>query len=135
MLSGISQEQDYLLKWLLMAGLDPLEMLQTSRDKPLPGIVEQVMNGSVLRLTLLPDFHPINVMVAGVQAPSMGRRPPPPAAPAAAANGEASESKTAASVAAAASSASEHLRNSPPLTLRISHPYPSPLTLHFSLFT
>ena len=102
------------------AGLDPLEMLQTSRDKPLPGIVEQVVNGSVLRLTLLPDFHPINVMVAGVQAPSMGRRPPPVSAPAeSTANGDTSKPAaaptTAASVAAAASSSGAIPPPPPPL--------------------
>jgi len=38
------------------------------------GIVEQVINGSTLRVTLLPSFYSVVVSVAGVQAPSMGRR-------------------------------------------------------------
>lgn len=39
-------------------------------------VVEMVTNGSTLRVTLLPDLTSATVMVAGVQCPSMGRRPP-----------------------------------------------------------
>jgi staphylococcal nuclease domain-containing protein 1 len=57
------------------------------------GIVEAVLNGSTLRLTLLPERTPVTVTLAGVQCPSMGKRPPPAAAaaPAPEANGAAAE--------------------------------------------
>jgi staphylococcal nuclease domain-containing protein 1 len=64
------------------------------KGKPVAGLVEAVLNGSILRLTLLPDRTPVTVAVAGVQCPSMGKKAPAPAAAesngtAAAANGEA----------------------------------------------
>ncbi|KAF8068404.1 elongation factor G [Scenedesmus sp. PABB004] len=60
------------------------------KGKPVAGVVEAVLNGSTLRLTLLPERTPVTVAVAGVQCPNMGKRPPPAAAPApAAANGDA----------------------------------------------
>eukprot|EP00210_Caulerpa_lentillifera_P002078 g1993.t1 len=40
------------------------------------GIVEQVLNGSLLRVTLLPEFHNMLIAVAGVQSPSMNKRGP-----------------------------------------------------------
>lgn len=57
------------------------------------GVVEAVLNGSTLRLTLLPERTPVTVTLAGVQCPSMGKRPPPAAAaaPAPEANGAAAE--------------------------------------------
>jgi hypothetical protein len=55
------------------------------------GIVEAVLNGSTLRLSLVPDRTPVTVALAGVQCPSMGKRPPPAPAPAAEANGSAPE--------------------------------------------
>lgn len=60
---------------------------------PCAGLVEAVLNGSTLRLTLLPERTPVTVTLAGVQCPSMGKRPPPPAAaaPAPEANGSAPE--------------------------------------------
>lgn len=86
------------------------------------GIVEAVLNGSTLRLTLLPERTPVTVTLAGVQCPSMGKRPPPAAAAAAPApeangsapaangtangNGAAPAAVTAASIAAAGVSAS-----------------------------
>jgi staphylococcal nuclease domain-containing protein 1 len=66
------------------------------KGKPIAGIVEAVLNGSTLRLSLLPDRMPVTVQTAGVQCPSMGKRPaaapaaaPPPAEPAAESNGAA----------------------------------------------
>lgn len=38
--------------------------------------MDQVLNGSLLRLTLMPEFHSVLVFVAGVQAPSMNKRGP-----------------------------------------------------------
>ncbi|KAL4429360.1 hypothetical protein ABPG77_005134 [Micractinium sp. CCAP 211/92] len=57
---------------------------RVGKGKPVDAIVEAVNSGSTLRVTLLPDLQSATVMVAGVQCPSMGRRPPPSAAPAAA---------------------------------------------------
>lgn len=55
---------------------------------PSTGLVEAVLNGSTLRLTLLPERTPVTVTLAGVQCPSMGKRPAAPAAaPAPEANG------------------------------------------------
>lgn len=87
------------------------------KGKPVAGVVEAVLNGSMLRLTLLPDRMPATVAVAGVQCPAMGKRAPAPATAAAApeSNGTASAAPesngtattgaatvTAASIAAAA---------------------------------
>jgi staphylococcal nuclease domain-containing protein 1 len=67
------------------------------KGKPVKGIVEAVLNGSTLRLTL-PEhgLQQVTVALAGVQCPSMGKRAAAPAAPAA--EGEA---PTAAAAAAA----------------------------------
>lgn len=67
------------------------------KGKPVAGVVEAVLNGSTLRLTLLPDRTPVTVAVAGVQCPSMGKRPAPAAAPTPAAdsNGTAAEANGA----------------------------------------
>jgi staphylococcal nuclease domain-containing protein 1 len=63
------------------------------KGKPIKGVVEAVLNGSTLRLTLPENnFLPVTVALAGVQAPSMGKRPP---APAAAAEGEAPPAEAA----------------------------------------
>ncbi|CAI0547988.1 unnamed protein product [Linum tenue] len=48
--------------------------LAANKGKPMECIVEQVPNGSTIRVYLLPDFQFIQVYVAGVQCPSMGRR-------------------------------------------------------------
>ncbi|KAK9813035.1 hypothetical protein WJX72_007851 [[Myrmecia] bisecta] len=50
---------------------------KVGKGKPLPALVEQVPNGSTLRVTLLHDYSYVTVMVCGIQAPSMGRRPQP----------------------------------------------------------
>ena len=53
------------------------------KGKPIKGVVDAVLNGSTLRLTLPEnDFLPVTVALAGVQAPSMGKRPAVVAAPA-----------------------------------------------------
>ena len=44
------------------------------KGRSVDAIVEQVISGSMLRVTLLPDLIPATVMVAGIQAPSMGRK-------------------------------------------------------------
>ncbi len=47
---------------------------QTGKGKQVSAIVEGVMNGSMLRVTLLPSLQSASIQVCGVQAPSMGRR-------------------------------------------------------------
>ncbi|KAG2565965.1 hypothetical protein PVAP13_7NG154200 [Panicum virgatum] len=46
------------------------------KGKALQAIVEQVRDGSTIRVYLIPSFSFVQVYVAGVQAPSMGRRLP-----------------------------------------------------------
>lgn len=58
------------------ANFDAMGLLESSKGKPLPAIVEQVRDGSTLRVNLLPSFQYVQVFVAGIQAPSMGRRSP-----------------------------------------------------------
>ncbi|GBF98194.1 hypothetical protein Rsub_10694 [Raphidocelis subcapitata] len=54
-----------------------IDFLQrVGKSKPVAGIVEAVLNGSTLRVTLLPDLTPVTVHVSGIQCPSMGKRPP-----------------------------------------------------------
>lgn len=75
------------------------------KGKPVPAIVEAAMSGSTLRVTLLPDLSSATVMVAGVQCPSLGRRPAPTAVSAengGAANGDGAPKGPAAGTAAAA---------------------------------
>ncbi|KAL2643329.1 hypothetical protein R1flu_010916 [Riccia fluitans] len=55
---------------------DAMGFLDVNKGKPLPAIVEAVRDGSALRVYLLPDFQYVQVYVAGIQAPSMGRRAP-----------------------------------------------------------
>ncbi|CAD7701107.1 unnamed protein product, partial [Ostreobium quekettii] len=55
-----------------LAGMELLA--RVGKGKPLSGIVEGVLNGSLLRVTLLPTFNSALVALAGVQAPSMNRR-------------------------------------------------------------
>jgi staphylococcal nuclease domain-containing protein 1 len=56
------------------AGFDAMGLLAANKGKPMEGIVEQVRDGSTIRVYLLPEFQFVQVFVAGVQAPSMGRR-------------------------------------------------------------
>ncbi|VVB13566.1 unnamed protein product [Arabis nemorensis] len=55
-------------------GFDAMGLLAESKGKPMEGIVEQVRDGSTIRVYLLPEFQFVQVFVAGVQSPSMGRR-------------------------------------------------------------
>ncbi|KAI7979273.1 Ribonuclease TUDOR 1 [Camellia lanceoleosa] len=54
--------------------LDAMGLLASNKGRPMEAIVEQVRDGSTLRVYLLPDFQFVQVFVAGIQAPSMGRR-------------------------------------------------------------
>ncbi|CAM6104246.1 unnamed protein product [Calypogeia fissa] len=58
------------------SNFDVVVFLEANKGKPLEAIVEQVRDASALRVYLLPDFQYVQVYVAGIQAPSMGRRPP-----------------------------------------------------------
>ncbi|OIT04627.1 PREDICTED: ribonuclease TUDOR 1-like [Nicotiana attenuata] len=53
---------------------DARGLLEESKGKLIEAFVEQVRDGSTLRVYLLPDFQFIQVFVAGIQAPTMGRR-------------------------------------------------------------
>ncbi|URE46439.1 Staphylococcal nuclease domain-containing protein [Musa troglodytarum] len=57
------------------SNFDAMGLLAANKGRTMQGIVEQVRDGSTLRVYLLPEFHFVQVFVAGVQAPSMGRRP------------------------------------------------------------
>ncbi|MBA0614754.1 hypothetical protein Godav_015001, partial [Gossypium davidsonii] len=54
--------------------LDAMGLLATNKGKPMEGIMEQVLDGSTIRVYLLPDFQFVQVFVVGIQSPSMGRR-------------------------------------------------------------
>lgn len=56
------------------SNLDAMSLLAANKGRPMEAIVEQVRDGSSLRVFLLPDFQFVQVFVAGIQAPSMGRR-------------------------------------------------------------
>ncbi|KAJ7957145.1 Ribonuclease [Quillaja saponaria] len=56
------------------SNLDAMGLLAANKGSPMEGIVEQVRDGSTLRVYLLPEFQFVQVFVAGIQAPSMGRR-------------------------------------------------------------
>ncbi|CAN7113839.1 unnamed protein product [Brassica rapa subsp. narinosa] len=56
------------------AGFDAMGLLAANKGKPMEGIVEQVRDGSSIRVYLLPEFQFVQVFVAGIQSPSMGRR-------------------------------------------------------------
>ncbi|KAM3380515.1 ribonuclease TUDOR 1 [Capsicum galapagoense] len=58
---------------------DAMGLLEQSKGKLIEAFVEQVRDGSTLRVYLLPDFQFIQVFVAGTQAPTMGRRATPEA--------------------------------------------------------
>lgn len=53
---------------------DARGILDANKGRPMQGIVEQVRDGSTIRVYLLPEFQFVQVFVAGIQAPSMGRR-------------------------------------------------------------
>ncbi|KAM7273402.1 hypothetical protein ACFE04_028066 [Oxalis oulophora] len=56
------------------SNFDAEGLVAANKGKPLQAIVEQVRDGSTVRVYLLPDFQFVQVFVAGVQSPSMGRR-------------------------------------------------------------
>ncbi|KAG5014400.1 hypothetical protein JHK82_020087 [Glycine max] len=55
-------------------------LLDANKGSPMEGIVEQARDGSTLRVYLLPEFQFVQVFVAGIQAPQMGRRAVPESA-------------------------------------------------------
>ncbi|KAE8661954.1 TUDOR-SN protein 1 isoform 2 [Hibiscus syriacus] len=59
------------------SNLDAMGLLAANKGKPMECIVEQVRDGSTVRVYLLPDFHFVQVFVAGIQSPSMGGRAAP----------------------------------------------------------
>lgn len=63
--------------YVAAADFDVQQLLdEHGKGKVLPAIVEQIPNGSFMRLTLLEGFHSVAVNLCGIQAPSMGRRAP-----------------------------------------------------------
>ncbi|XP_012471070.1 ribonuclease TUDOR 1 [Gossypium raimondii] len=56
------------------SNLDAMGLLAENKGRSMEAIVEQVRDGSTVRVYLLPDFQFVQVFVAGIQAPSMGRR-------------------------------------------------------------
>ncbi|GAB2278323.1 Translin-1 [Dionaea muscipula] len=51
-----------------------MDLLAKNKGRPMQGIVEQVRDGSTIRVYLLPEFQFVQVFVAGIQCPTMGRR-------------------------------------------------------------
>ncbi|KAE9604221.1 putative micrococcal nuclease [Lupinus albus] len=56
------------------SNFDAMGLLAANKGAPMEAIVEQVRDGSTIRVYLLPEFQFVQVFVAGIQAPSMGRR-------------------------------------------------------------
>ncbi|KAJ0973495.1 hypothetical protein J5N97_021454 [Dioscorea zingiberensis] len=56
------------------SSFDANGLLAANKGKPMQAIVEQVRDGSTVRVYLLPEFQYVQVFVAGIQSPSMGRR-------------------------------------------------------------
>lgn len=52
---------------------DPMSLLAANKGRPMEGIVEQVRDGSTVRVYLFPEFQFVQVFVAGTQAPSLAR--------------------------------------------------------------
>lgn len=51
------------------------ELVQkVGKGRPVTAVVEAVISGSTVRVTLLPGLESATVMIAGVQCPSLGRR-------------------------------------------------------------
>jgi staphylococcal nuclease domain-containing protein 1 len=59
------------------SNFDAMGLLASNKGSPMQAIVEQVRDGSSLRVYLLPEYQFVQVFVAGIQAPSMGRRSAP----------------------------------------------------------
>lgn len=49
------------------SNLDAMGLLNANKGRSLEGIVEQVRDGSTIRVYLLPEFHFVQVFVAGIQ--------------------------------------------------------------------
>lgn len=49
------------------SNLDAMSLLAENKGRPMEGIVEQVRDGSTLRVYLLPNFHFVQVFLAGIQ--------------------------------------------------------------------
>ena len=49
------------------SNFDASSFLEINRGKPLPAIVEQVRDGSTVRVYLLPEFQYVQVFIAGIQ--------------------------------------------------------------------
>ncbi|KAL6495805.1 Translin-1 [Orobanche gracilis] len=56
------------------SNFDALALLAAKKGSPLEAIVDQVRDGSTIRVYLLPEFQHVQVLVAGIQSPSPGRR-------------------------------------------------------------
>ncbi|XP_074275128.1 ribonuclease TUDOR 1-like [Silene latifolia] len=56
------------------SGFDAFDFATRNKGRSIQAIVEQVRDGSAIRVYLLPEFQFVQVFVAGVQSPSMGRR-------------------------------------------------------------
>lgn len=52
------------------SNLDAMSLLAANKGRPMEAIVEQVRDGSSLRVFLLPDFQFVQVFVAGIQVQS-----------------------------------------------------------------
>lgn len=59
------------------SNFDAMGLLAKNKGVPMEALVEQVRDGSTLRIYLLPEFQFVQVFVAGIQAPQMGRRAAP----------------------------------------------------------
>jgi len=58
------------------SNFDAMALLNAKRGSLMEAVVEQVRDGSTVRVYLLPEFQFVQVFLAGIQCPSMGRRPP-----------------------------------------------------------
>ncbi|PIN03159.1 Transcriptional coactivator p100 [Handroanthus impetiginosus] len=56
------------------SNFNAMALLASKKGSPLEAIVDQVRDGSTIRVYLLPDFQYVQVFVAGIQSPSPGRR-------------------------------------------------------------
>ncbi|KAL2657156.1 hypothetical protein AAZV13_04G164600 [Glycine max] len=59
------------------SNFDAMTFLNAKKGLPMEAVVEQVRDGSTLRIYLLPEFQFVQVFVAGIQSPQMGRRAAP----------------------------------------------------------
>ncbi|GBG64549.1 hypothetical protein CBR_g45244 [Chara braunii] len=56
------------------SSFDAQGFLRDYKGKAVPAIVEQVRDGSAVRVLLMPEFQFVQVFITGIQCPSMGRR-------------------------------------------------------------